>query len=202
MAQPPVPFTTNTGGKVAGVSAVLLMGLEIRGHAYVCRLSCCFVQNLGVCWNWWFAELSEKAPAYSWASKQASLQPVTGLTRLVPDTKGWPSSRGGWVNRPGTDRMQHFLLDQVLYLWSLSSFFPILSVFLIKAIVSLSKLCLAFITLVCCSYSAANGMWLEKVASLSYFFSFIPGHLLRGRIKVVWVLRLRTANVTLHFPNF
>lgn len=48
---------------------------------------------------------------------------IPGLTRLVPDTEGWPSSHGGWVNRPGTDRMQHFLLDQILCLWSLSSFF-------------------------------------------------------------------------------
>lgn len=43
---------------------------------------------------------------------------------------------------------------------------------------------------------------MEKVASLSYLFSFIPGHLHRGRIKVVWVLGLRIANVMLHFSNF
>lgn len=64
MAQPPVPCTvtfavvhphgplmTNTGGKVAGVGAVLLVGLEIGGHACVCHLCCCCVQDLGVCWN-------------------------------------------------------------------------------------------------------------------------------------------------------
>lgn len=64
MAQPPVPctmtfaevhpcgpFTTNTGGKVAGVGAVLQVRLEIRGHACVCHLCFCFVQDLGVCWN-------------------------------------------------------------------------------------------------------------------------------------------------------
>lgn len=62
MAQPPVPCTvtfavvhphgplmTNTGGKVAGVGAVLLVGLEIGGHACVCHLCCCCVQDLGVC---------------------------------------------------------------------------------------------------------------------------------------------------------
>lgn len=33
------------------VGAVLLVGLEVRGHACVCHLCCCFVQDLGVSWN-------------------------------------------------------------------------------------------------------------------------------------------------------
>lgn len=106
------------------------------------------------------------------------------------------------MSRACTDRMQHSLLDQDLCLGSLSSFFPVL-ISLSNKRYSLS--CPNFVLLVALdrrSYSAATSMWMEKVASLSYFFSFIPGHLYRGRIKVVWVLGLRTANVTLHFPNF
>lgn len=48
VVHPRGPLTTNAGGKVAGSGGVLLVGLEIRGPACVCRL-CCFVQYLGVC---------------------------------------------------------------------------------------------------------------------------------------------------------
>lgn len=51
VVNPRGPLTTNAGGQVAGDGGVLLVGLEIRGPACVCRLCCCFVQDLGVCRN-------------------------------------------------------------------------------------------------------------------------------------------------------
>lgn len=69
-----------TGGKVAGVGAVLQVGLEIRGHACVCHLCCVLFRT------WGFAGIAKEA---------LTLQPVTGLTCPVPDAEGWPSSHGG-----------------------------------------------------------------------------------------------------------
>lgn len=97
--------------------------------------------------------------------------------------------------------MQFLSLGEGLHLRSLSSLFPP-SAFLIKAVASPSKLSLAYslsLPQVQCSHCCVNG---ESSTFFSDFSSFIPGHLHRGRIKVVWVLGLRTANVMLHFLNF
>lgn len=98
--------------------------------------------------------------------------------------------------------MKYLSLDEDLHLRSLSSLFPFLSALLIKAVVSPSKLSLAYslgLPQIQCSHCCMDG---EGSTFFSDFFSFIPGHLHRGRIKVVWVLGLRTANVMLHFLHF
>jgi len=123
------------------------------------------------------------------------------VAHSVPMRKGQQRCCKGCLHRACADKMQYLLLDQDLHLSNLSNLFPFLSILLMKAVVTPPKVSL-LIALDHHRYSAATATWLEVAAPFSHFFSFIPGHLHRGRIKVVWVLGLRAANVILHFLNF